>query len=215
MCYMTKCPYVPPHPWNVDVPHLMLRAKAVKFRKGEVKLRDRLLSATDAIGKLAAIPVVAQVVNAVNRNAAARSLMEKAIGVHPERKLPPYSPGTFRGQAAASRSHEVRNGERTPGKVAVFSTCYVNYNEPGIGHDLLAVLDHNEIPYVILEKDACCGMPKLELGHAAAGFFLHDHVRNLVVIENREQIVADARLVVIHVAGREYRHFSRGALTVA
>src|SRR5207249_4286838 len=77
MCYMTKCPYVPPHPWNVDFPHLMLRAKAVKFRKGEVKLRDRLLSATDAIGKLAAIPVVAQVVNAVNRNAAARSLMEE------------------------------------------------------------------------------------------------------------------------------------------
>ena len=44
MCYMTKCPYVPPHPWNVDFPHLMLRAKALKFRKGEVKLRDRLLS---------------------------------------------------------------------------------------------------------------------------------------------------------------------------
>jgi len=132
MCYMTKCPYVPPHPWNVDFPHLMLRAKAVKFGKGEVRLRDRLLSSTDVIGKLAAIPVVAQVVNAVNRNAAARSLMGKAIGVHPERKLPPYSPGTFRGQAAASRSHEARNGERTPGKVAVFSTCYVNYNEPGL-----------------------------------------------------------------------------------
>src|SRR5712691_5552950 len=134
MCYMTKCTYVQPHTWNVDFPHLMLRAKAVKFRKGEVKLRDRLLSATDAIGKLAAIPVVAQVVNAVNRN------------------------------AAASRSHEVRNGERAPGRVAVFSTCYVNYNEPGIGHDLIAVLDHNEIPYLLVEKEACCGMPKLELG---------------------------------------------------
>ncbi len=164
MCYMTKCPYVPPHPWNVDFPHLMLRAKAVKFRKGDVRLRDRLLSSTDAIGKLAAIPVVAQVVNAANRNAAARSLMEKAIGVHAERKLPPYNPGTFRGQAAVSRSHQSRNGERTPGKVAVFSTCYVNYNEPGIGHDLLAVLDHNEIPYLVVEKEACCGMPKLELG---------------------------------------------------
>src|SRR5258708_25475220 len=164
MCYMTKCPYVPPHPWNVDFPTLMVRDKAVKCRKGDVRLRDRLLSSTDAIGKLAAIPVVAQVVNAANRNAAARSLMEKAIGVHAERKLPPYNPGTFRGQAAVSRSHQPRNGERTPGKVAVFSTCYVNYNEPGIGHDLLAVLDHNEIPYLVVEKEACCGMPKLELG---------------------------------------------------
>jgi len=164
MCYMTKCPYVPPHPWNVDFPHVMLRAKAVKFKKGEVRLRDRLLSSTDAIGRLAAIPVVAQVINAVNRNSASRALLEKAIGVHPERRLPPFSPGTFRGQAAASLSREPRNGEHTPGKVAVFSTCYVNYNEPGIGHDLLAVLDHNEIPYVIVEKEACCGMPKLELG---------------------------------------------------
>ena len=164
MCYMTKCPYVPPHPWNVDFPHLMLRAKAVKFRKGEVRFRDKLLSSTDAIGKLAAIPVVAQTVNAVNRNAAARFVMDKAIGVHRERRLPPYSPEQFRKKAGASQPRKARNGERTPGKVAVFATCYINYNEPGIGHDLLAVLDHNEIPYVIAEKEACCGMPKLELG---------------------------------------------------
>jgi glycerol-3-phosphate dehydrogenase subunit C len=164
MCYMTKCPYVPPHPWNVDFPHLMLRAKAVKFQKGEVRFRDRLLSSTDAIGKLAAIPVVATVVNAVNRNPAARALMEKAIGVHHERRLPPYSSGTFRRQAVSSKAHKATDGERTPGKVAVFATCYVNYNEPGIGNDLLAVLDHNEIPYTLVEQEACCGMPKLELG---------------------------------------------------
>jgi Fe-S oxidoreductase len=167
MCYMTKCPYVPPHPWNLDFPHLMLRAKAVKFQKKEIRLRDRLLTSTDAIGKLAAIPVVAQVVNAVNRNAAARAVMEKVIGVHRERHLPPYSPGTFRGRAEPSPGREARNGERTPGKTAIFSTCYVNYNEPGIGHDLLAVLDHNEIPYTIVESESCCGMPKLELGDLA------------------------------------------------
>ena len=164
MCYVTKCPYVPPHPWNVDFPHLMLRAKAVKFRKGEVRFRDRLLSSTDAVGKLAAIPVVAQVVNAVNRNGAARTLMEKAIGVHRERVLPPYSPGRFRSGAAASGAHPVRDGERTPGKVAVFATCYVNYNEPGIGEDLVKILEHNEVPFVLAQKEACCGMPKLELG---------------------------------------------------
>jgi len=164
MCYMTKCPYVPPHPWNVDFPHLMLRAKAIKFKKGEVRIRDRLLSSTDAIGRLAAIPVVAQTVNAVNGNRAARTVMEKAVGVHRERKLPPYSPAKFRAGAAASGRYEEKRGEHTPGKVAVFSTCYVNYNEPGIGHDLLALLEHNEIPYVLVEKEACCGMPKLELG---------------------------------------------------
>ena len=34
ICYLTKCPYVPPHEWNVDFPHLMLRAKAANFKKG-------------------------------------------------------------------------------------------------------------------------------------------------------------------------------------
>jgi Fe-S oxidoreductase len=58
----------------------------------------------------------------------------------------------------------VKDGERTPGKVAIFSTCYVNYNEPGIGHDLVKLLEHNEIPYTLVEKEKCCGMPKLELG---------------------------------------------------
>ncbi len=164
LCYMTKCPYVPPHQWNVDFPHLMLRAKAVKYKKGEVRVRDRLLSCTDAIGKLAAIPVVAQTVNALNRNGAARALMQKVIGVHRERNLPPYSPSRFRSRASASQPHAVKDSARTPGKVAIFATCYVNYNEPGIGYDLIKLLEHNEIPYVIVEKEACCGMPKLELG---------------------------------------------------
>jgi glycerol-3-phosphate dehydrogenase subunit C len=143
MCYMTKCPYVPPHPWNVDFPHLMLRAKAVKFRKRGVRMRDRLLSSTDALGRLAAIPVVAQAVNAVNRSAAARGVMQSVLGVHRERVLPEYADRRFRAGARPEGSFAVRDGERTPGKVALFATCYVNYNEPGIGHDLLAVLAHN------------------------------------------------------------------------
>jgi glycerol-3-phosphate dehydrogenase subunit C len=164
MCYLTKCPYVPPHPWNVDFPHLMLRAKAAKFKSHGAPFRDKLLSSTDAMGKLAAIPVVAQTVNFVNKNALARSAIQGVLGVHKDRELPPYASTKFRSSVSDSQSFPVRNGERAPGKVAIFSTCYVNYNEPGIGHDLLAVLAHNEIPYVIVEKEACCGMPKLELG---------------------------------------------------
>ena len=164
MCYMTKCPYVPPHPWNVDFPHLMLRAKAAKFRKGELKLRDRLLSSTDAMGKLATIPVVVQAVNMANRMPATRGLLEKTLGVHRERVLPEYAGAKFRPNARPNASFAVRDGKNTPGKVAVFSTCYVNYNEPGIGHDLLKVLEHNQVPARIVAKEACCGMPKFELG---------------------------------------------------
>src|SRR5262245_23351776 len=164
VCYMTKCPYVPPHPWNVDFPHLMLRAKAVKFRKTGASFRDRMLSNTDTVGRLATIPVVVQMVNKVNATPAIRAPMERTLGVAAKAWLPPYASPTFRRSAPASAEWPARDGQRTPGKVAVFSTCYVNYNEPGIGRDLLAVLAHNEIPYAVVEKEACCGMPKLELG---------------------------------------------------
>jgi Fe-S oxidoreductase len=164
VCYMTKCPYVPPHPWNLDFPHLMLRAKAVKFKQDGARFRDRLLTSTDAVGKLATIPVVVQAVNWANRTPSMRKLMDSALGVAQETRLPPYDSKHFRKTAGVSVAWPVRDGERTPGKVVVFSTCYINYNEPGIGHDLLAILAHNEISYRLVEKEACCGMPKLELG---------------------------------------------------
>ena len=165
VCYMTKCPYVPPHPWNLDFPHLMLRAKAIQFREGTpTRFRDTQLAATDRNGRLAGIPVVVQAVNALNRSKTFRTVLQNNLGVHKDAWLPEFTSRKFRNTAAASSPHPVRNGERTPGKVAVFSTCYVNYNEPGIGHDLLKVLEHNLIPYVLVEKEACCGMPKLELG---------------------------------------------------
>ncbi len=166
LCYMTKCPYVPPHPWNVDFPHVMLRAKAISFRKGTpTKFRDTNLSATDRNGRLAAIPIVAQTVNAASRNATMRNVLEKSVvGVHHQAWLPDFTPHKFRSRAEPSPPAAVRDGERTPGKVVVYATCYVNYNEPGIGHDLLRILAHNAIPYVFVEREACCGMPKLELG---------------------------------------------------
>jgi Fe-S oxidoreductase len=168
MCYMTKCPYVPPHPWNVDFPHLMLRAKAVRFRKHGARFRDRLLSSTDAMGKLASIPVVAQAVNAANKAKFTRGIMESVLGIHRDRALPEYDSAKFRSTAKPDASFPVKDGGLTPGKVAIFATCYVNYNEPGIGHDLLKVLAHNEVPAVIVEKEACCGMPKFELGDLEA-----------------------------------------------
>ncbi len=164
ICYMTKCPYVPPHPWNVDFPHLMLQAKAQKFKRGQTSFRDRLLTSTDRIGKLATIPVIVQIVNKANASPVARRAIQKTLGVHAERRLPPYARKRFTKLAPESPSPPVKDGERTPGKVAIFSTCYINYNEPGIGLDLLRILRHNEIPYTVVEREACCGMPKLELG---------------------------------------------------
>jgi len=165
LCYMTKCPYTPPHAWNLDFPHLMLRAKAIKFAQGAVGAGERLLASTDVHGQFAGIPIVVDVVNAVNKTLVARKLMDSQLGVHRDAWMPQQAGQRFRwGRAMNNSAFVAVNGERTPGKVAIFATCFINYNEPGIGADLVKLLDHNQIPYEIVEKEQCCGMPKLELG---------------------------------------------------
>ena len=171
MCYMTKCPYVPPHEWNVDFPHLMLRAKAKRFRDQGASRRDRLLASTDAVGKLAGIPVVGQVVNATNRSKTGRKLLEKTLGVHRDAPVPPYHSNTARRRL---KSRKGENGARatatatTSGKVVLFTTCYGNRNMPSLNEDLVAVFEHNQIEVALVEQEVCCGMPKLELGDLAA-----------------------------------------------
>ncbi|HZF15816.1 MAG TPA: heterodisulfide reductase-related iron-sulfur binding cluster [Steroidobacteraceae bacterium] len=165
MCYMTKCPYVPPHPWNVDFPHLMLRAKAVHFRDGETRTRDKILSATDVVGRIAAIPVVNEIVNATNRSRGGRALLEKTLGVDRTAPVPQYHRRTFRKQFAADPAAAAAQATaETRGKVAIFVTCYGNRNDPGLVSDLAAVLKYNGIGVILAADEKCCGMPKLELG---------------------------------------------------
>jgi len=167
MCYMTKCPYVPPHEWNVDFPHLMLRAKAVKFKKGNVRRRDRILTSTDTVGKLAGIPVVVQLVNASNKSVIGRKALQWILGVHPDAIIPDYHAKTLRkrvGNATAMAATTPVPAGPTSGKVVLFATCYGNYNEPDINQDLIAIFQHNDIAVTLAGKERCCGMPKLELG---------------------------------------------------
>ena len=166
MCYMTKCPYVPPHPWNVDFPHLMLRAKAKSFSDGKASLRDKILSSTDAVGSLAGIPVVAEAVNAFNASAVGRSVLDKVLGVDPESPVPTYHSRSARKRLKdrIGRPAEPSPAGETQGRVVVFATCYGNRNHPGLVEDLVAVFDHNGIATALTSSERCCGMPKLELG---------------------------------------------------
>ncbi len=169
LCFMTKCPYVPPHEWALDFPHLMLRAKAVKFKQGEFKLRDKVLTSTDAVGRFAGIPIVAQTVNAVNKIAPARKVLQAVAGIHADAWLPEFHSNNLRKRLAGHASAAIAEpAGRTRGRVALFATCYMNRNEPGPGEDLVAVFEHNGIPVRLAEKERCCGMPKLELGDFAS-----------------------------------------------
>ena len=163
MCYMTKCPYVPPHEWNVDFPHLMLRAKAVKFKQGRVKARDKLLTSTDTLGSLAGLPVVSTAVNAAMGSAAVRSVVQSTIGVHKDAPAPSYHRDATKNLKTDTYQAALPSG-LTKGRVALYATCYGKYNQPELVSDLLAVFEHNDIPVTIVHQEKCCGMPKLELG---------------------------------------------------
>jgi Fe-S oxidoreductase len=170
MCYMTKCPYVPPHAWNIDFPHLMLRAKAFKFEHKKTKLRDRILTSTDSVGNLLGIPVVSQAANAANKSKMLRKVTEKVAGISAEAILPKFHSNTLRKRDRKRQPSDLQitPTKNTQGKVALFVTCYGNYNEPDINEDLIKVFEHNSIPVKLVDKERCCGMPKLELGDLKA-----------------------------------------------
>ena len=166
LCFMTKCPYVPPHEWNIDFPHLMLRAKIVGHQQGRTRFRDKVITSTDRIGKLASVPVMFNAVNAINRSETARKVMEKTLGIHKDANLPDYHSSSshrnlLRRQPLAD---EAKSAGPTKGRVAIFATCYGRYNHPQMNSDLIAVFEHNGIPVQVVENDRCCGMPKLEVG---------------------------------------------------
>ena len=152
LCYMTKCPYVPPHEWGIDFPHLMLRAKATRFREKGAKLRDRVLTSTDSVGKAAGLPGISVIVNMANRSRTVRKVMQTVGGIHQDARVPPYESDSLRkrfGKRSLTEESQSVSAGPTGGKVALFATCYGNYNEPDLGEDLVAVLEHNSITITI------------------------------------------------------------------
>jgi glycerol-3-phosphate dehydrogenase subunit C len=163
MCFMTKCPYVPPHEFDLDFPHLMLRARAAEAKRGGVSFADRQLAETDRNGKLArlAAPLANWVTD--RGNTRARALLERHAGLHHEADLPRYQARSFTAGAAPP----VNTAAPAHGRKAVlYATCFVNYNEPAIGRAARAVLAHNGVATEVAHP-RCCGMPKLEQGRIA------------------------------------------------
>ncbi len=161
LCYQVKCPYVPPHEWELDFPHLMLRAKAKKFRDSGAPLNSRVLSSTDAVGRLATIPILNLGARAATQTSIGRQALKAAVGVHHQAPIPSY---TGRRLSRRRQPEPAQSPAADAPKVAIVPSCYCEFNEPEIAEDLLAVLRHNGAEVRLLEHKACCGMPKMELG---------------------------------------------------
>lgn len=186
LCFYCKlclnhCPFSPPHDYRLDFPLLMLRAKAIRhqqesfFRWGRLRerLRDRLLVNMDGIGRWASRFAV--IVNRFLRNRWFRTLLHAVLGIHRDRHLPAYSRHSFTSWASR-RSQQGRPSDQAaallPGmgeagvprrKVALFYSCFVNYNQPEIGIAAVQVLEKNGID-VVFPAQQCCGMPYADIG---------------------------------------------------
>ena len=165
MCYMTKCPYVPPHEWALDFPHLMLRYRAMEHKQGKVPFADKQLAETDRNGALAGL--VAPVANWTTRrgNRTVGPALRSAAGLHPDAELPTYAGKSLVKQAADAPPVN-RDAPAFGRKAVLYATCFGNFNSPDVGADLRAVLARNGVETVIAYP-GCCGMPLLEQGRIA------------------------------------------------
>jgi len=166
MCFMTKCPYVPPHEFNLDFPHLMLRYRAVEHRKRKEPFLRRQLTETDRNGKLARLaPGIANWASKEG-NGATRMALEGLAGVHREAKLPKYTGRTFTVRAAQEPPVVNEAAPAFGRKAVIYATCFANYNKPSIGMAARAVLARNGVETEVVYP-RCCGMPQLEQGNIA------------------------------------------------
>ena len=160
MCFMTKCPYVPPHEFNLDFPHLMLRYRAMEFDQGKVGFVEKEITKTDRNGRLASkLAVLVNWVSSVDKTFF-RLILKWMLNIHVKAKLPKFNWTGF--SALSSPGKEVEDG-RVNRKVAIYQTCFVEYNNPKIGLAAEQVLKKNGIKVVNVYPE-CCGMPQLEHG---------------------------------------------------
>lgn len=179
MCFMTKCPYVPPHEFNLDFPHLMLRYRAIEHRKGKTGFADTELAKTDRNGALGSFG--AGLANwATREGSPARSIMSATVGIDSRAYLPTFADVPLT-QASANRIPAPNADAPAFGRKAVlYASCYGEFNDQTPGEAAIKLLSHNGVS-IRVEHPQCCGMPKFENGdlpavagsaEAVAAFFL-------------------------------------------
>lgn len=166
MCFMTKCPYVPPHEWNVDFPHLILRYRTARRKEdGGAFVREQL-GRTDRNGKLA--KPVAGVANwaSKRRNKPVRAALENIAGIDRDAELPVYHRRTANDLLKSLPPPDPSGPAFGKRRAAIYTTCFANYNTPDTAVAAARVLARQGVD-VRLAYPQCCGMPQLEAGDLA------------------------------------------------
>ncbi len=163
MCFLTKCPYVPPHEFDIDIPHLILRYRAAKRRAGEKHFVRDQLGMTDRNGKL--VKPVAGLANwaTARKNTPLRKLLDAIAQIDAEVELPQYHAKTATDLLKAPIAPDPAGPAFGQRKVALYATCFVDYNQPDTALAAARVLAKQGVEAVLVYPE-CCGMPQLEAG---------------------------------------------------
>jgi Fe-S oxidoreductase len=161
LCYI-KCPYTPgSHDWSIDFPRLIARAKTQRVKETGLSFSDQVLGKPDLLGIVGSW--TSPLANWFNESKINRQVLQAAMGIHKDKKLPPFAWKTFAARFKSNR----KEVQRSPAaKIAFFCTCYVNYNDPGLGLDTLEVMARNNVD-VAFAYEQCCGMPSWHNGDMA------------------------------------------------
>lgn len=167
-CYYCKlcfnhCPYTPPHHYEIDFPHLMVAWKKRLATERGVRLRDRLLIMTDVIGRLGS--ATASITNRLLENRLVRRFLEQVMGIHRDRRVLHFSGETF--PRWFGRRTRTVTADSPVRKVALFSSCLVNFQATDVGKATVQVLEKNGVQVVVPEQ-RCCGMPSFDIGDTQA-----------------------------------------------
>ena len=164
MCFMTKCPYVPPHEFDLDFPHLMLRYRAVETKKHGAPFADRSLAETDRNGRLGVMASGLANWATDLHNKTMRGIAKSASSdSHPDAALPKFAPKSLETLAKENPPGATKRRPRRRARRCSMRPAYGDYNDPSIGLAALTVLAKNGVETKVVHPH-CCGMPKLEQG---------------------------------------------------
>ena len=161
MCFMTKCPYVPPHEFDLDFPHLMLRYRTLQKKQNKLPLIPAQLARIDRNARIGVM--FSGFINWISniKNTFFRNILEFIIGIDKRVKLPLYNSETFTSYFKKNNKN-IKIGKIIKNrKVVIYSTCFVNFNKRDTGIAALKVLKKNGVD-VQESYPGCCGMPFLE-----------------------------------------------------
>ena len=208
LCYLTKCPYVPPHEFNVDFPHLMLRAKAQRFKDQGASLRDRTLTSTDRLLGATSIPLIDVTVNALNNTGVFRKALSAGLDIHHEAPLPKLHSKTLRKRVKPLLEKiEPAPVGTTTGKVALYATCYANhFSQPDSPLRRVGDFDHeSRLPVVAIGNQGIVGTELLFNSLCFKDALDSQHLLNLIanrrgVLKIESRVLSQSKLTILFVS---------------